>query len=214
MHALEVDDHVTRLARQLGELAQELLGGAEEQRALHFEHGDFLPLPRQHFAFLRRAQAVRAHHVAAIEAPNHAFDIGAVVEGVQLELVGDLLADADAAHAVADGVDRRREHGEPDLPRNDGDDAPRHAALGRHADLVGPLPGIVVHAAGVHHGENVAHILRLEHGFAGDRVGPVIGQRGGHDGEIASRDVDRALAEIEIEHVVRSRLIMPVLSIM
>ena len=37
----------------------------------------------------------------------------------------------------------------------------------------------------------------------GERVRAVIGERRRHDGEIAGSDVHRALAEIEIEHLVR-----------
>jgi glutaminase len=103
-----------------------------------FEHGNFTSLFRQHLALFRRAQPVRAHEVRAVVAPDHAAHIGAIVEGVQLEGVGDFLADADAAHAVALAVDRRGIDGDADLARDHGDDAARQAALGRHADLVGP----------------------------------------------------------------------------
>ena len=41
------------------------------------------------------------HDVAAIFAPDYAPGIGAIVEGVQLELLRDLLADANATKAVA-----------------------------------------------------------------------------------------------------------------
>ena len=65
MHALEVDDDVARIRRELREPAHQLLGRAEEQRALRLEHGHLAALLRQDLALLRRAQAVRAHQVGA-----------------------------------------------------------------------------------------------------------------------------------------------------
>jgi hypothetical protein len=203
MHPLEVDDHIARLGRELCESSHELLGRAEEKRPLGLEHGHFAAFLRQDVAFLRRAQTVRAHEIGAVIAPNDAPHIGAVVEHMQLELLGDLLADADAAQAVALLVDGRGINADADLPGDGGNDASRHPALGRHADLIRPFTGVIVHAAGVHHRQHVAHILCLVHGLAGKGVHAVIGECGGHDGEIAGRDADRALAEIDVEHLVR-----------
>src|SRR4029078_5410132 len=142
------------------------------------------------------------HEVAAIFAPDYAPDIGAIVEGVQLELLRDLLADADAAKAIAMRVNGGCEYADPNLAGNDCNDAARDPALGGHADLVRPFASIIVHAAGIHHRQHVAHVFRLEHFLSGDWIGAVIGEHRRHDGEIAGGDVDRALAEIEVEHVV------------
>src|SRR4029079_6262149 len=112
------------------------------------------------------------HEVAAIFAPDYAPDIGAIVEGVQLELLRDLLADADAAKAIAMRVNGGCEYADPNLPGNDCNDAARDPALGRHADLVRPFASIIVHAAGIHHRQHVAHIFRLEHFLSGDGLVP------------------------------------------
>ena len=71
-----------------------------------------------------------------------------IVERMKLELPRHVLAHGDAAHAVALGVDRGRIDADPDLPWDRGDDAARYAALGRHADFIGPLASIVDPDAG------------------------------------------------------------------
>ena len=85
--------------------------------------------------------------------------IGMVAEDVQPEDLGELAADGDAAYAVAVLVEPRREHADADLSRDDREDAAGDAALRRHADLVGPLAGIIVHAATVHHGQHVVDVV-------------------------------------------------------
>ena len=40
MHAFEIDDHEARAPGKLGDPPQQLLGRAEEQRALRLDHGD------------------------------------------------------------------------------------------------------------------------------------------------------------------------------
>ena len=122
---------------------------------------------------------------------------------MQLELVGDLLAHLDAAHAVALRVERRRIDADADLARDHGEDAARDPALRRHPDLVGPLAGVVVHAAGIHHREHVAHVVGMIELHTGQRVDAVIGERCRHDGEVAAGDGDGALAEIEVERLDR-----------
>ena len=81
------------------------------------------------------------------------------VEDVQAEALGQLLADLDAADAVAARVEQRREDADAGLAGHDGDDAAADAALGRQADAVGPLAGVVVHAAGVHDAEHVLDVF-------------------------------------------------------
>src|SRR5665811_189632 len=156
----------------------------------------------QERALFQRAQAVRAHQVGAVIAAQDAAHIGAVVKGVELELARDLLADADAAHAVALRIDRRRVDADADLARDHGDDATRDTAFRRHADLIGPFARVIVHAARVHHRQHVTHMLRIEDQMIGDGVPAVIGERRRHDREIGSSHIDRALAEIEVEHLV------------
>jgi hypothetical protein len=48
--------------------------------------------------------------------------------------------------------------------------------------------------------------LRFVHRLSGQRVDAVIGERRGHDGEIAAGHLEGALAEIEVEHFVRIAL--------
>src|SRR5215468_9727119 len=69
-------------------------------------HRDLETLGVEQLAFLRGAQPARPDAVAAIDPADHAAHISAIVEGVQLELVGAVLANLDAAHAVALRIER------------------------------------------------------------------------------------------------------------
>src|SRR3954468_10585619 len=91
-------------------------------------------------------------------------------EDVDAELSGDLVTDAGAAHAVAVDVQTGREDADAELARDDGEDAAADAALGRHADLVGPRSRGVVHPARVHDAQQVADALARERPLAGKRV--------------------------------------------
>lgn len=97
-------------------------------------------------------------------------------------------------------VERRRERAEPKLRRQCRDDTAADAALGRHADAIDPLPGIIVHAGTGHDRERARHRIGLHHLLAGHRIETVIGERRRHHGEIARGHQHRALPEIDVEH--------------
>ena len=108
-------------------------------------------------------------------------------------------ADAHAAHAVAAGVEQRREHADAELARLDRHDPAADPALGGQADIELPAAGEIVHAAGGHDAQHVADMVGAQRPLAGDRVDAAIGQGGGHDREVARGDQDRALHEVEVE---------------
>ena len=162
MDAAEVDDDVVGVGGDLVDPSDQPFGRAEEQAALDLDQADSRALLVEAPALVRGAHALRAHHVAGKLAADDGAAVGVVAEDMEPEGLGDLLADLDAADAVAVRVEPRREDADADLARDHGDDAAGDAALGRHADLVGPLAGIVVHAAAVHHREHVLDVVALE----------------------------------------------------
>ena len=87
------------------------------------------------------------------------------------------------------------------MSRYDGNDAAGHTALGGDADLVGPLPGIVIHAAAMHDAEHVLNKFRGHRSLARDWVDAVVGQGRRHDGEIPAIHEHRTLAEVDFENV-------------
>ena len=82
---------------------------------MRLDHRDLEAFGVEQLAFVRGAQAARSDEVAVIDAANHAAHVGAIIEGMQLELVGDILADLDAAYAVALRIQRRRIDANADL---------------------------------------------------------------------------------------------------
>ena len=107
------------------------------------------------------------------------------VQEVQLELARDLPAGGDAADAVAVAVQPRRVERDPDLAREHGEHAAADAALGRQPDVDDPLAGRVVHPAGGHHAQHALDDLGLEDALARARLHAAVGQRGGHQREVA-----------------------------
>ncbi len=156
----------------------------------------------QHAVLGGVAHAVRARFVAAVRAPDGRAGGRLGPQEVQQVVARDPLAGTDAAHAVAAGVERRREHADPELTGEHGDDATRDAALGREADRVDPLARVVVHAARVHDTEHVRDVLGRERLLAGDRVGAAVGERRRHHREVAAVDEERALPEVQVEGIV------------
>ena len=124
----------------------------------------------------------------------------AAVEHVQVVMQRQRLADLDAAHAVAVAVEPRRVAAEPEPRRQRRQDAAADAALGGNADAIDPFAGIVVHAGTGHHRERARDGVGRHDLFAGHRIDAAIGQRRGHDRDIARRHQDRALPEIDFQH--------------
>ena len=111
----------------------------------------------------------------------------------------DALERRHGADAVADLVERWREGDDAHLPRHGADDGAGNGALCGDTDLVGPLACVVVHAAGVHDGQDVGHVLLRKNAFARDGLHAPIGQRCGHEREIPACHENRALAEVDVE---------------
>ena len=103
---------------------------------------------------------------------------------------------------VAERVQARREHADPEPARKHGEDPARDAALRGQADRHQPLAREVVHPARRHHAEDVAHDVLTHRSLAGDRIDAAVRERRGDHGEVAALDRDRALAEVQVERVV------------
>ena len=97
-------------------------------------------------------------------------------------------------------VEPRRVAAKPQPRRQRRQNAAADAAFGGNADAIDPFAGVVVHARGSHHRQRARDGVGRHHLFAGHRVDPAIGERGGHDGAIARRHQDRALLEIDVQH--------------
>ena len=108
-------------------------------------------------------------------------------------------ADADAADAVALAVEPRRKDADAELAGEDGDDAAGDAAFRRHAHVVEPLARVVVHAAGAHDAEHALDVFAADGLLAGERIDAAVGERGGHDGEVAAVAEDGALLEVGLD---------------
>src|SRR5581483_2021540 len=134
------------------------LDRAEEEASLKLENADRAAAPVENFLLGTAAPALGANGVAAVAAPHDGGFGRAAFEHVQLEALGQLLADADAAPAVALLVEGRGKRADAELPRQNRDDAAADAALGRQADAVAPFAGVIVHAAAVHHAQDVFHV--------------------------------------------------------
>src|SRR5262245_55649893 len=82
---------------------------------------------------------------------------------------------------------------------DDADNAAADTAFGRNADAVGPLAGVVVHAAGEHDAEEVFYKLLRDSPHFCDRIDAAARECGAHDGQIAAVNEYRALLEVEFE---------------
>ncbi len=90
----------------------------------------------------------------------------------------------------------------PICPGRTAEIAAAHPALGRHADPVQPLAGVVVHPARTHHRQHRGDHVPRDHLLPGRRVHPGVGQRGCHDSKVPGRHHDRALPEVHLHLVV------------
>src|SRR4051794_3063902 len=120
---------------------------------------------------------------------------------MQTETLRELDAALNSAHAIAAGIEQRREDTDPELPRHHRNDTAADAALGGEADLVSPLTGRIVHAAAIHHAEDVLDVARLDRALPGDGIDAGVGECRAHHGQVVTIDERRALLEVEIERL-------------
>ena len=162
------DDHV-QVVGVPGELADHGFGPREQQVAVQLVDPGPLADPQQQLV-LGRAPAAPGRPVDhVVGRPDRRPRGPADVHEVQLQVPGQPPAGGDTAHAVAVPVQPGREHGQPELAGQHGEDAAAHPALGRQADLGDPVAGRVVHAAGGHHRQHPLVERRIEHPVAADR---------------------------------------------
>ena len=113
------------------------------------------------------------------------------------------LAHLDRASAVALGVETRGVDADSQLTGQNRQDAPRYAAFGRHANLINPAAGEVVHSAGSHDAQHVLDMLAVDRPHPCHRIDSLVGERGPHEGQIRTGDRDGALTEIGVYNIVR-----------
>src|SRR5262245_35038030 len=80
-------------------------------------------------------------------------------------------------HAVARIVERRRNDGDAELARRDGNDTASDPTLGRQSRTVEPLTRVVVEPRGRHDREDARHLVRIQDALAGDGVLPAGSER-------------------------------------
>src|SRR5437773_797967 len=88
------------------------------------------------------------------------------VERMEPEVLGEHFEARYAAHRIALGIQARCVTGNAKLAIDDSDDAATHTALGRDADVIGPMPRIIIHAAGEHDGKRAANRGEIESMYA------------------------------------------------
>ena len=198
-HPPRVEDEALGAVEVLDHPAGQALQAGEGQVALQLVDDDAVALAIEQGRLLRAALAPGADLRHPVAAADHRARVAAVGQHVQAQLLRQVAADMHAAHAVAARVQQRREHADAELARLDRHDPAADPALGRQADGELPAAGEIVHAAGGHHAQHVADMVGAQRALAGDRVDAAIGERRRHHREVARRDQDRALHEIEVE---------------
>src|SRR5436190_16934477 len=93
---------------------------------------------------MRPAAAPRGAVADVVGGDDAVARVVAAVEHMQIVVRGQRLAHLDAADAVAVLVEPRRIAAETEPRRQRGEDAAADAALGRDADAIDPLAGIIV----------------------------------------------------------------------
>ena len=197
-HASHVDDDPLRVVVAQDDPHQGLDGG-ERLVAAQLVDDDGRAVRVEHVALALIAQATGACGVGAVGAAQPRPDPLAGEQEVQAEALGDPLAGGHAPHAVALRVQPRAVGGQAQLSGEDGGDGTAHPALGRQADAVEPLAGVVVHPARRHHGQHGGDDVAGDDLDAGERVHSRVRERGGHDGEVLGRHHDRALPEVVVD---------------
>ncbi|CRK35309.1 hypothetical protein BN1723_004095, partial [Verticillium longisporum] len=185
-----------RAAELAGDGAREALGAGEAHGAAQLEDDDL---------------ALAVSVVGLVDAGDNGGDGGldgghgdlADVHHVQAHVARELLADGDAADAVAARVELGREGGDADLARQRADDAAGDAALGGDADVGHPVAGGVVHAARRHDGEDLPHAGLVDDALARRGVQAGVAERRRHHGEVAHVDVDGALPDVALDRLAR-----------
>ncbi len=129
---------------------------------------------------------------------NRRFRGPSDVQKVQFESGGEFSAGSNAAHAVAVRIEAGGVDGDAHLPGKHRQDAAADPTLGRHTHPRHPVACAVVHATGRHHRQHAFDQCGCQGALLGVGIDSVVGHRGGHHGQISRRDVDRALAEVQV----------------
>src|SRR6266852_7808408 len=97
-------------------------------------------------------------------------------------------------------IQSRREDADAQFSGQYREDAAAYAALGRDANPVYPLAGVVVHAAARHDAKNPDDVLRGRGTVVSDWVNASVRQRRSNQGQVATIDRYGALSEIEVQN--------------
>src|SRR5689334_14865170 len=99
---------------------------------------------------------------------------------MQIKMSRQRLAHSNASDTVAMRVQARRKHADSKLTRQNGDHPASYTALGRHAYIVNPFAGIIIHPARSHNAQHALYVFPADRLLARDRVRPPISERRGH----------------------------------
>src|SRR5471032_587960 len=108
--ALEIKDEKSYFTGMFQNITHHRLGGGEQQIALQLIDADRARSFAESFAFLRRSDAAGIELRAGEFQTDGGFADDRAAEQVQAEMPRQFLADADAAHAVAERVESRRKN--------------------------------------------------------------------------------------------------------
>src|SRR6266404_3946931 len=149
--APKIQKEVVSGVQILDDVAHQHLRAGEDQMPLKLIDVDAGPELMEGLAFERGTDATGVEFGSCESETNKGVPWVWEVEEMQVEAARKFVADADATHAIAMRIKRRRKDAYAQLPRQDRDNTAGHAAFGRHADLVNPFTGVVVHAARTHY---------------------------------------------------------------
>ena len=195
----EIEDEVADALHVGDDVVHHAFRAGEVQVALQLIDLNAPAFLVQGTAFLRGANAVGGEFSPGELQADGGLPGAGAVQQMEIAMARNRIAHANAPHAVAPGVERRRKDRDAKLAGQHGDDAAGDTALGRHADGVEPFACIVIHAARAHDAEHALDVFATDGLLAGDRIHPAIGERGRHDAEIISGDGDGALLEIQLD---------------
>ena len=137
---VEIEDHTPPATRTADDVADDRLGRGEGEISLDLDEVDLPAVFAEAGPFHGMADAARMPFRTGAPHPPARVRAKGWIELMQLPGLRELPTNLDRPGTVALGVEPRGVDADAQLASQDGDRAPRHAALGRHADVVDPAP--------------------------------------------------------------------------
>ena len=195
----EIQDQVSSAVRVRNDIVYDRLGAGEVQVALELVALDPPAALVQGLALFGSAEPIRTQFRSRELQANSGFPGAGPIQQMKIAVPRKRVTDANAANAVATGVQRRRKNRDAKLAGQDRDDPPAHPALGRHADGVNPFARVIIHAARTHHAQHALDVLAPDRLLAGDWIDSAVRKRRRHDAQVARGYGNRALLEVKFD---------------